>query len=73
MSALHPFKFLFIYVWLCCIFVAVQAFSPVAVSGAALWLKCAGFPLQQLLGAEHRLQVHGLQQLQLLGSRAQAQ
>ena len=43
------FIYLFIYLWLCCIFFAAHGLSLVAVSGgySALW--CMGFSLQWLL------------------------
>ena len=62
------------YFWLCWIFIAVHGLSLVAVSGGYSSLRCAGFSLRcLLLLQEHGLQAHGLQQLWLAGSRAQAQ
>ena len=41
--------YLFIYLWLCWVFVAARGLSPVAVSGGYSSLRCAGFSLQWLL------------------------
>ena len=46
---------LFIYFWLCSVFVAAHGLSLVAVSGGCSSLWCAGFSLRWLLVAEHRL------------------
>ena len=43
----------FIYFWLCWVFVAVRGLSPVAVSGARSLSRCAGLSLSRLLVAEH--------------------
>ena len=64
---------LFIYFWLRWVFVATCRLSQVAASRGYSSLWCTGFLLQWLLVAEHGLQAHGLQQLWLAGSRAQAQ
>ena len=40
---------LFIYFWLCWVFVAVHGLSLVAVSGGYSLLRCVGFSLQWLL------------------------
>ena len=53
--------------------VAAHRLSLVAVSRGYSLLRCMGFSLRWLLVAEHGLQACGLQQLQLAGSRAQAQ
>ena len=45
---------LFIYFWLCGVFVTACRLSLVAVSGGYS-LRCTGFSLQWLLVAEHRL------------------
>ena len=74
-------RILFIYFWLCWVFVAARGLSLVAASGVSSSLRCAGFSLRWLLllwsmGSRHtgfsscRTQV---QQLWLAGSRAQAQ
>ena len=52
---------LFIYFWLHWVFVAVHGLSLVVVSGSYSLLRCAGFSLQWLLVAEHRLYARGLQ------------
>ena len=65
---------LFIYFWLCWVFVAMRRLSLAAASRGYSSLQCAGFSLRWLLFVvEHGLQVHGLQYLWLVGSRAQAQ
>ena len=43
------YLFLFIYFWLCWVFVAVQAFLQLQRAEATLWLRCTGFSLQWLL------------------------
>ena len=40
---------LFVYFWLCCVFVAARGLSLVAVSGDYSSLRCAGFSLPWLL------------------------
>ena len=40
---------LFIYFWLCWVFVAVRGLSLVAASGGYSWLRCVGFSLRWLL------------------------
>ena len=47
--------YLFIYFWLCCVFVSVQGLSLVAASGGHPSLRCAGLSLSRPL-VEHRLQ-----------------
>ena len=72
---------LFIYFWLRWVFLAACVLSPVAVSGGYSSLRCVGFSLWWLLflrsmGCRHAgFSSWGTrtQQLQLLGSRAQAQ
>ena len=41
--------YLFIYLWLCWVFVAVRGLSLVAASGGYSSLRCAGFPLRWFL------------------------
>ena len=60
--------YLFIYFWLRWVFVAARGLSLVAVSGGCSSLPCTGSSLPWLLVAEHRLQVHGPQQLWHTGS-----
>ena len=72
---------LFIYFWLCWVFVAVHGLSLVAVSGGYSLLRCVGFSLQWLLLLQSMGSRHTgfsscgtrAQQLWLAGSRAQAQ
>ena len=45
----NKFIYLFIYFWLCWVFIAVRRLSPVAVSGGYSSLRCAGLSLQWLL------------------------
>ena len=71
-QALHCLSFffffnLFIYLWLCWVFVSVRALSPVAASGGLSSSRCAGLSLLQPLVAEHRLQTR---RLSSCGSRA---
>ena len=40
---------LFIYFWLCWVFIAARGLSLVAASGGCSWLRCAGFSLRWLL------------------------
>ena len=64
-----PWKnYLFIYFWLCWVFLAAHGLSLVAVSGGYSLLWYAGFSLQWLLlpGSQH---MPRLQQLWLTGSR----
>ena len=49
MSVCLFLKILFIYFWLCWVFVAACGLSLVAVSGCYSLLRCAGFSLQWLL------------------------
>ena len=86
----HPFNFfflflkyiyLFIYFWLCWVFVAVRGLSLVAASGGHSWLQCTGLSLWWLVllwnTGSRRTGCSSCgawaQQLQLAGSRAQAQ
>ena len=46
---------LFIYFWLCWVFVAAHGLSLIEVSGAYSSLRCAGFSSRWLLVAEHGL------------------
>ena len=46
---INLFIYLFIYLWLCCVFVAAHRLSLVVVSGGYSLLQCAGFSLQWLL------------------------
>ena len=73
LRSLHIYKYHFwnfyIYFWLCWVFVA-EGFSVVAATRGYSLAVYAGFSLQWLLVAEHRLQARRLQQL---GAREQAQ
>ena len=52
------FIYLFVYFWLCWVFVSVRGLSLVAASGGHFSLWCAGLSLSwPLLVAEHRLQM----------------
>ena len=70
-ASLHFFLFfnLFIYFWLCWVFVSAQGLSPVAASGGHSSSRCAGLSLSRPLVAEHRLQTR---RLSSCGSRAQS-
>ena len=61
-------KYVFIYFWLCWVFVSVRGLSLVAASGGHSSSRCAGLSLSRPLVAEHRLQSH---RLSSCGSRAQ--
>ena len=67
-SDLLSMKVLFIYLWLCWVFIVVRGLSLVVVSGGYSLLWYAGFSLQLLLlqGSQH---MPRLQQLWLAGSR----
>ena len=67
--------YLFVYcLWLCWVFVAVCGLSPDALSGAySLVTMCQLLTKAACLVGSKSSSVHGLQQLQLEGSRAQAQ
>ena len=60
---------LFIYLWLCWVFVSVRGLSPVAASGGHSSSRCAGLSPSQPLVAEHRLQTR---RLSSCGSRTQS-
>ena len=60
--------FLFIYLWLCWVFVSVRGLSPVVASGGHSSSQCAGLSLPRPLVAGHRLQTRRLSNC---GSRAQ--
>ena len=61
--------YLFIYLWLCWVFVSVHGLSLVAASGGHSSSRCAGlFTIVASLVAEHRLQTH---RLSSCGLRAQ--
>ena len=62
------FTYLFIYFWLCWVFVSARGLSPVAASGGHSSSRCAGLSLWRPLVAEHRLQTR---RLSSRGSRAQ--
>ena len=62
------FIYLFIYFWLCWVFVSVRGLSLVAASGGHSSSQCAGLSLSRPLVAEHRLQ---MRRLSNCGSRAQ--
>ena len=53
------FIYLFIYLWLCWIFVSVRGLSLVAASGGHSSSRCAGLLLSRPLAAEHRLRFAG--------------
>ena len=59
--------FLFIYFWLCWVFVSVRGLSLVAASGGHPSSRCAGLSLSWPLVAEHRFQ---MRRLSSCGSRA---
>ena len=64
------FIYLFVYFWLCWVFVSVRGLSLVAASGGHFSLWCAGLSLSwPLLVAEHRLQ---MRRPSNCGSRAQS-
>ena len=50
------FIYLFIYFWVCWVFVSVQGLSLVAASGGHSSSRCTGLSLSRPLVAEHRLQ-----------------
>ena len=60
--------YLFIYLWLCWVFVSVRGLSLVVASGGHSSSRCAGLSLSRPLVAEHRLQTCRLSNR---GSRAQ--
>ena len=61
-------QFLFIYLWLCWVFVSVRGLSVVAASGGPLFIAVRGpLTIAASLVAEHRLQTH---RLSSCGSRA---
>ena len=62
------FFLIFVYLWLCWVFVSVRGLSPVAASGGHSSSRCAGLSLSRPLVAEHRLQTR---RLSSRGSRAQ--
>ena len=62
------FIYLFIYFWLCWVFVSVRGLSLVAASGGHSSSQCAGLTVAASLVAEHRLQ---MRRLSSCGSRAQ--
>ena len=61
------FIYLFIYLWLCWVFVSVRGLSPVAASGGHSSSRCTDLSLSRPLIAEHRLQTRRLSNC---GSRA---
>ena len=61
------FIYLFIYLWLCWVFVSVRGLSLVAASGGHSSLRCAGLIIAASLVAEHRFQTRRLSNC---GSRA---
>ena len=67
------FIYLFIYFWLCWVFLAARRLSLVAASGGYSSLRWAGFSLRWLLLLGARALGTWAQQLWLVGSRAQAQ
>ena len=52
--------YLFIYLWLCWVFVSVRGLSLIAASGGHSSSRCAGLSLSRPLVVEHSLQTHGL-------------
>ena len=55
------FAYLFIYLWLCWVFVSVRGLSPVAASGGHSSSRCTGpLTIVASLVAEHRLQMRRL-------------
>ena len=64
---LFKFIYLFIYFWLCWVFVSARGLSLVAASGDHSSSRCAGLSLSRPLVAEHRLQTR---RLSSCGSRA---
>ena len=48
-TAFSLFKYIYLFIWPCWVFVAAQAFSVAAASRATLELRCVGFLLQWLL------------------------
>ena len=65
---LNKFNFyLFIYFWVCWVFVSVRGLSLVVASGGHSSWRCAGLSLSRPLVAEHRLQ---MRRLSNCGSRA---
>ena len=61
--------YLFIYFWLCWVFVSVRGLSPVAASGGPSFIAVRGpLTIAASLAAEHRLQ---MRRLSSCGSRAQ--
>ena len=64
----YKFIYLFIYFWLCWVFVSVLRLSLVAASGGHSSSRCVGLSLSWPLVAEHRLQTRRLSNR---GSRAQ--
>ena len=66
---MHLFLFFDLF-WLCWVFVALHRLSPVAVGGGAYSLFAVGRLLIAVasLVEEHRLHIHELQKLQVLGS-----
>ena len=54
------FVYLFIYFWLCWVFISVQGLSLVVASGGHSSSRCAGLSLSRPLAAEHRLQTRRL-------------
>ena len=62
------FIYLFIYLWLCWVFISVQGLPLVAASGGHSSSRCMGLSLSRPLVAEHRLQ---MRKLSNCGSRDQ--
>ena len=54
------YLFIYIYFWLCWVFVSVRGLSLVAASGGHSSSRCAGLSLSRPLVAEHRLQTRRL-------------
>ena len=58
---LFCFFLIYLFLWLCWVFVSVRGLSPVAASGGHSSSRCAGLSLSRpLLLAEHRLQTRRL-------------
>ena len=60
--------FIYLFLWLCWVFVSVRGLSLVVASGGHSSSRCAGLSLSQPLVAEHRLQTRRLSNC---GSRTQ--
>ena len=67
-------NFMYLFIWLCCVFLAAWAFYQLTEQGLLSSYEKHGLLIAVVSRvAEHGLQARGLQYLQILGSRAQAQ